>query len=624
MCGSSSSGFGFSTLFVNSCFWLRPPYYSLITSSASCYVSVKSAKKNAHIEKDQRTRSCLVKCTQNPAASNPQTNTWQKIADELSSFSDTRTRILRLVEYGETLLPALEIGDRHQENRVAGCTAIVHVETDIESTPLGFRVSRVRGFCDAKITRGILAVLAHCLVGTAVEDLKNISVSQFASNAKLDIALSSARTTGISSILDLIKRQALSHTERDNDACAEVLDKNKIPTSVDLLAGRYTGVQREEVAVLLSGGVDSSVAMRLLMEQGMKVVPFYLKIWLQDELAHLNECPWEEDVGAASAVCEQAGVKLETINLQKEYWDQVVSYTVREAKMNRTPNPDVMCNSRIKFGVFYDSVGKHFSNIASGHYARTEVDFQTNEVTLLKSPDRVKDQTYFLANLRAEQLRKALFPLGFYQKTQVRALAEKFELPNRNRKDSQGICFLGKLRFSDFLEHYLGTQPGPLVDYDHGLVVGTHRGFWFYTLGQRKGICLSGGPWYVVCKNAELNTVYVSRNYDALEKSRSVFEVEDLNWIGSAPTMHQLHALQVKVRHSSETLNCFFQLISPGKAAVTLETSTLSLAPGQFAAFYRGDICLGSGVICSDFASDSAPKEVIGVTDKQLQAHNFL
>ncbi|CAN0006327.1 unnamed protein product, partial [Hapterophycus canaliculatus] len=297
-----------------------------------------------------------------------------------------------------------------------------------------------------------------------------------------------------------------------------------------------------EVAMLLSGGVDSSVAMRLLQDQGYKIRAFYLKIWLEDELAHLNECPWrccrlnlsivcplltaaakqnpaqtqEEDLAYATAVCKQAGVPLEVVPLQKEYWDEVVSYTVREAREGRTPNPDVMCNSRVKFGMFYDHVGKHFRHVATGHYARLEHHDDTNLAvdqndsasaapTSGTPPDAVKDQTYFLCALTQDQLRKALFPLGGYTKDRIRELAESFNLPTKNRKDSQargrgkncfkgtkrkhrrGICFLGKLKFDEFLQHYLGTSPGTIVD-QSGRPIGKHRGLWFHTIGQRKGV----------------------------------------------------------------------------------------------------------------------------------------
>src|SRR4030067_2342068 len=211
-------------------------------------------------------------------------------------------------------------------------------------------------------------------------------------------------------------------------------------------------------AILLSGGVDSSVALRLLKDEGHQITAFYLKIWLQDEFSFLGECPWEEDLKYARGVCEQANVPLEVIPLQTEYWDNVVSYTIEEIKEGRTPNPDIFCNSLIKFGQFYDKIDSSFEKVASGHYARVE---KSNiRYQLKKSPDPVKDQTYFLAYLTQDQLSRAYFPIGIYKKEEVRKLALKFDLPNKERKDSQGICFLGQIKFNDFIKHHLGEKKG--------------------------------------------------------------------------------------------------------------------------------------------------------------------
>jgi len=192
-----------------------------------------------------------------------------------------------------------------------------------------------------------------------------------------------------------------------------------------------------------------SVALRLLVDKGLPVRAFYLKIWLDDEISHLNECPWEEDLDYAKRVCEQLKVPFQVVSLQQEYWKEVVQYTLQEARMGRTPNPDVMCNSRIKFGMFYNYVGRHFAFVATGHYA--QVENVGNHVILKQSPDIVKDQTYFLCNLSQEQLAKAIFPIGNFRKEDVRRLAFEFNLPTKNRKDSQGICFLGKLKFDQFI-----------------------------------------------------------------------------------------------------------------------------------------------------------------------------
>ena len=250
-----------------------------------------------------------------------------------------------------------------------------------------------------------------------------------------------------------------------------------------------------KIAVLISGGVDSSVALRLLKEQGHELTAFYLKIWLEDELSYLGDCPWEEDLSYVRAVCEQAGVPLQVVSLQKEYWDHVVSYTMQEIKAGRTPNPDILCNQRIKFGMFFNHIDASFDKVATGHYA--QVKEQNGIFSLHRAPDPIKDQTYFLSYLSQAQLARALFPIGHLQKEQVRQLAQQFDLPNKERKDSQGICFLGKLKFNDFIKFHVGEKPGDMIEYETGKKLGTHKGFWFHTIGQRQGSGLPAarGMW---------------------------------------------------------------------------------------------------------------------------------
>ncbi|PKL36915.1 tRNA 2-thiouridine(34) synthase MnmA [Candidatus Peregrinibacteria bacterium HGW-Peregrinibacteria-1] len=350
-----------------------------------------------------------------------------------------------------------------------------------------------------------------------------------------------------------------------------------------------------KVAVLVSGGVDSSVALRLLKEQGHTVKAFYLKIWLEDELSYLGSCPWEEDLSYVREICERLDVPLEVVPLQREYFDNVVDYTISEVKAGRTPNPDVMCNSLIKFDLFFQKVNiEEFDKVATGHYARIEE--SEGRFYLKTAPDKVKDQTYFLANLRQFQLEKLIFPIGGYLKSEVRELAEKFDLPNKGRRDSQGICFLGKFKYSDFIEHYLGKKQGDLIDYDSGEKVGEHDGYWYFTVGQRKGIKLPDGPFYVVSKDWKTNTVYVSKNYHDANKLRDTFVVENLNWFsGDAP---RGEGLQVKLRHGPEVYDCEIRASEESKAEVKLiDARDQGIASGQFAVFYEGDTCLGAGVI---------------------------
>ena len=351
--------------------------------------------------------------------------------------------------------------------------------------------------------------------------------------------------------------------------------------------------RKEKIAVLVSGGVDSSVALAILKNAGHDVHAFYLKIWLEDEVSFLGECPWEEDLHYVRAVCEKLGVPLSIVPLQKEYWERVVSYVLGEVKRGRTPNPDMLCNPRVKFGAFYDAIGKEFDFIATGHYAQTV--FARGKAKLLCSPDPVKDQTYFLSQLSQEQVSRALFPIGGYQKERVRELAQEFGLPNAERKDSQGICFLGKVRFDEFLRHYLGTKRGDLVEYETGRKVGEHDGFWYFTIGQRKGIRLSGGPWFVVGKDAAKNEVFVSNAWRGAEGSRKTFDIENMNWIvGVVP---RERTFEVKIRHGESRYLCRIRLLRNNGWRVYLDESQPGIAPGQFAVFYDGEVCLGGGVI---------------------------
>jgi tRNA (5-methylaminomethyl-2-thiouridylate)-methyltransferase len=346
-----------------------------------------------------------------------------------------------------------------------------------------------------------------------------------------------------------------------------------------------------KIAVLVSGGVDSSVALKLLKDQGHELTAFYLKIWLEDELAYLGDCPWEVDLEYVRAVCNQLNIPLQVISLQKEYRDYVVYYTLAEVKAGRTPNPDILCNRRIKFGAFYDKIDARYDKVATGHYAKVVEKNGTYELHV--APDAIKDQTYFLSQLSQEQLKRALFPIGHLSKAEVRALAHKWKLPTSDRKDSQGICFLGKISFKEFLAHHLGYQEGKLIEYETGAIVGTHQGYWFYTIGQRQGLGLAGGPWYVVSKDSTKNIVYISCDYYANDKVRNSFSVIDCNWI-SMPTKTNL---MVKLRHGKHMNPCTIILLDDGSADVQLSDRDQGIASGQCAVFYDGDQCLGGGII---------------------------
>jgi tRNA-specific 2-thiouridylase len=353
-------------------------------------------------------------------------------------------------------------------------------------------------------------------------------------------------------------------------------------------------LRKQTVAMLISGGVDSSVALALLKREGYEVRAFYLKIWLEDEVAFLGECPWEEDLKYVREVCSLLDVPLTIVPFQKEYWARVVSYVLGEVKEGRTPNPDMLCNANVKFGAFYEYISKQkFDRIATGHYAQTNV--VRRRTKILCSPDSIKDQTYFLSQLSQDQISRAMFPIGGYRKETVRELAKEFHLPNAERKDSQGICFLGKVRFDAFLEHYLGKKTGDLVEYETGKKVGEHDGFWYFTIGQRKGIKLSGGPWFVVAKDVKKNIVFVSNAWRGVEGSRESFIVENMNWIAGVPSRKR--GFDVKIRHGETRIPCRIRALSNGMWRVTLDRKEAGIAPGQFAVLYDGEECVGGGVI---------------------------
>lgn len=361
-----------------------------------------------------------------------------------------------------------------------------------------------------------------------------------------------------------------------------------------------------KVAMLISGGIDSSVSLRLLKDQGHEIVAFYLKIWLEDELSYLGDCPWQEDLSYVQAICAQAGVPLEVISLQREYWSEVVTYTLNEIKAGRTPNPDILCNQRVKFGAFFSKIDESFDYVATGHYAQVKkltLSNNQDRFVLKAAPDLVKDQTYFLSHLSQKQLSRAMFPIGHLLKSEVRELGIKYDLPNKTRKDSQGICFLGKLKFDEFIRHYLGDKPGDLIELETGKRVGEHKGFWYYTVGQRQGLGLSGGPWYVVAKDTQLNLVYISKNYYSEEKIRNELYIQACNWF-IEPDLTKTY--KIKLRHGATFNSGYLQkytqeFLAEDTYKVTLADRDQGIAPGQFVVFYQeddeGDLCIGGGII---------------------------
>ena len=362
-----------------------------------------------------------------------------------------------------------------------------------------------------------------------------------------------------------------------------------------------------KIAFLYSGGVDSSLALSLLKEEGHDLEAFYLKVWLEDEWDSSLACPWQEDLEYVEKSCEFLRIPYSVVPFQQEYKKHIIEYIFQETREGRTPNPDLLCNQRIKFGAFWKEVekrgepGKPYEKIATGHYANVR-QAEGKEAKssplyeLRKSRDPLKDQSYFLSSLEQSQLARALFPLGSYTKAEVRLEALERGLPSAERKDSQGLCFLGKISFFDFLERYLGKKFGEIREYESDRVLGEHPGFWFYTIGQRQGLSLSGGPWYVLAKDAQKNCIYVSRNYYSEEKKRSTFYAEKPHWIATqAPKKSKL---SVKLRHGPDSYPCSIDFVSPELLFVRIEGRDQGIAPGQFAVFYDEEKCLGCARLC--------------------------
>jgi tRNA-specific 2-thiouridylase len=456
----------------------------------------------------------------------------------------------------------------------------------------------VDGEADAMVSRGLLAILCQVLSGQSPEQVLQLPSETITDRLGLRNALSKGRNDGLASMVRVVQGQIQSLL---TDEPSSALATAKINSN----SGKPT------VAMLLSGGVDSSVALNLLHSQGYSVTAFYLKIWLEDELAHLGQCPWEDDYDMCIQVCNQAGVPLESISLQQEYKETVISYTVAAAQRGRTPNPDIMCNSRVKFGCFYDAIeGRGFDYVASGHYAQLIAD-DNGAKQLLRAPDAVKDQSYFLCALKQEQLQRVLFPIGHLEKHEVRQLAQDYDLPNKNRPDSQGLCFLGKVKFDEFLAAYLGESPGDIIDARTGEKIGRHNGVWYHTVGQRKGIgkvldpkATAKGPWYVVAKDPEQRIVYASNEYDeeVFAQARSDFFVEDIHWISGSSPVSLLDGpvrLDMKIRHGPRIVSGSLRLMEDGVANVKLDQKDGGLAPGQYVVFYEpgGIECHGGAVI---------------------------
>lgn len=337
------------------------------------------------------------------------------------------------------------------------------------------------------------------------------------------------------------------------------------------------------VYVGMSGGVDSSVTAALLVEQGYEVTGVYMKNWTQDLPG--MKCPWADDLADAKRVAVQLGIDFKVFDFEKEYKQQVVDYMIDEYKAGRTPNPDVMCNQEVKFKLFLDTaLADGADMIATGHYARTE------NGKLLRAKDENKDQTYFLYRVTEAALKATLFPLGGYLKSEVRELAKDRGLYTASKKESMGICFVGKVGIRDFLSQYVTTTPGCIIDKQSGKTLGYHDGAIFYTIGQRHGLDIGGGlPYYVAGKNMDKNEVYVTTQLNDENLWKRQIELQSLHWINEAPTDGEYH---VRIRHRAPLIPATLQ-----GSMLQLSEAQRAIAAGQSVVIYDDTTCLGGGII---------------------------
>lgn len=366
--------------------------------------------------------------------------------------------------------------------------------------------------------------------------------------------------------------------------------------------------QSKKVFVGMSGGVDSSVSAALLKARGFDVTGVFIKVWQPDWM----ECAWREDRLDAMRVAARIGIPFVTLDLEEEYKREVVDYMIAEYKAGRTPNPDVMCNRHVKFGGFLDwALAQGADFVATGHYARVEGCDASSTATgsrarLLAGRDEGKDQSYFLWQVSAERLARVLFPVGDMEKPAVRALAERFKLPNARKRDSQGLCFVGNVDMKEFLGHYLPATRGDVLD-SSGAVIGHHDGAIFLTLGERRGFSISvktanDAPYYIVARDVERNTVTVGHGSMADGPSKSLvtgaektsFDLGDVSWVGGLPVAGA--AYHARIRHLGELLPCALPSVGRDHARVEFD-APLVISPGQSVVIYEGEECLGGGIL---------------------------
>ena len=358
------------------------------------------------------------------------------------------------------------------------------------------------------------------------------------------------------------------------------------------------------IMVGMSGGVDSAVAAYLLAQQGHDVIGVFMKNW--EETDEDGVCSAQEDYDDVRRTCDTIGIPYYTVNFSRQYRDRVFSVFLHEYECGRTPNPDVLCNSEIKFNAFLDfAMQTECLYLATGHYAR-RLD-TADGCLLLKGKDPQKDQSYFLCGLRQEMLQKAMFPIGEIPKTEVREIARKANLPVAEKKDSTGICFIGERRFRSFISQYITGHQGKIVDADTGEVLGTHEGLYLYTIGQRRGLGIgghgTGERWFVIEKDAQTDTLYVVQGEHNPRRYHWGLYTEGFSWIlGKAPATS--FDCTVRYRYRQKEIPCHVECTERG-LWVQFQQPQAGIAPGQYAVLYQGEVCLGGGVITS--AAEQGP-----------------
>ena len=359
---------------------------------------------------------------------------------------------------------------------------------------------------------------------------------------------------------------------------------------------KISSKNKPSAIIALSGGVDSAVSALLLQQQGYRIKAVYMQNW-QD--SSNGDCPHPQDLQDAKLIASKLNIELQIVNFSEQYWQLVFQHFLDEYALGRTPNPDILCNNNIKFGLLREHVqAEGYQYLATGHYAKLS-NAETPE--LFESKDSNKDQTYFLSGLSQTQLCNTIFPLADLKKNQVREIARRAGLANHAKKDSTGICFIGERRFQKFLSEYLLAKPGDIIT-ESGRIIGSHPGSFYYTLGQRQGLNIGGhaeypaGPWFVVDKDINNNQLIVSQNPKHPKLWQQELSCTTINWISQTVPILPWKCL-ARIRHRQKLQDCIVTQDAKGCYKVTFEQAQRAICPGQYVALYLDGRCYGSGVI---------------------------